>query len=146
MEDQQKPKVTVGRLRGVYQRVRRPDRTYMDALKLRVPYWFVVLWLLGFASFQIWMNPFGFSDLVQRYTQDISDLLITGHISIRTPDMKRSPRRSSTRRRCTPQICHGRGLTACTLACSILYWSINRRPWWSISCSSTIAPTTRCPI
>lgn len=75
---QEKPKVTVGRIRGVYQRVRRPDRGYMDALKLRVPYWFVVGWLIAFASFQIWMNPFGFSDLVQRYTQDISDLLITG--------------------------------------------------------------------
>src|ERR1700761_5999772 len=75
---QEKPKVTVGRIRGVYQRVRRPDRGYMDALKLRVPYWFVVGWLIAFASFQIWMNPFGFSDLVQRYSQDVADLLITG--------------------------------------------------------------------
>jgi len=78
MGDEAKPEVTVGRLRGVYQRVRRPDRTYMDALKLRVPYWFVAAWLLAFASFQIWMNPFGFSDLVQRYSQDVADLLITG--------------------------------------------------------------------
>jgi hypothetical protein len=67
-----------GRVRGVYGRARRPDRGSMDALKLRVPYWFVALWLLAFASFQIWMNPFGFSDLVQRYSQDVSDLLITG--------------------------------------------------------------------
>src|SRR6202012_1138716 len=59
-------------------RGRRPDRGYMDALKLRVPYWFVVGWLIAFASFQIWMNPFGFSDLVARYSQDIADLLIMG--------------------------------------------------------------------
>ena len=67
-----------GRVRAVYVRARRPDRGSMDALKLRVPYWFVALWLLAFASFQIWMNPFGFSDLVQRYAQDVSNLLITG--------------------------------------------------------------------
>lgn len=78
MGNEAKPEVTIGRIRGVYLRVRRPDRAHMDALKLRVPYWFVALWLLAFASFQIWMNPFGFSDLVQRYAQDVSDLLITG--------------------------------------------------------------------
>ena len=50
----------------------------MEALRLRVPYWFMVVCLTAIASFQIWMNPFGFSDLVQRYAQDISDLLITG--------------------------------------------------------------------
>jgi hypothetical protein len=50
----------------------------MDALKLRVPYWFLAASLFAFAGFQIWMNPFGFSDLTQRYAQDISDLLITG--------------------------------------------------------------------
>lgn len=75
---QEQPKKAPGRVRRVYSRARRPDRAHMEALKLRVPYWFVVLWLLAFASFQIWMNPFGFSDLVQRYTQDISNLLITG--------------------------------------------------------------------
>lgn len=75
MGDEAKPE---GRLRSVYRRVRRPDRTHMEALKLRVPYWFVATWLLAFASFQIWMNPFGFSDLVQRYSQDVADLLITG--------------------------------------------------------------------
>jgi hypothetical protein len=67
-----------GRVRAVYGRARRPDRGTMDALKLRVPYWFVALWLTAFASFQIWLNPFGFSDLVQRYSQDVSNLLITG--------------------------------------------------------------------
>ncbi|HVZ90589.1 MAG TPA: CHASE2 domain-containing protein [Rhizomicrobium sp.] len=67
-----------GRIRRVYRRARRPDRGHMDALKLRVPYWFLVVSLLAFASFQIWMNPFGFSDLTQRYAQDVSDLLIMG--------------------------------------------------------------------
>jgi CHASE2 domain len=67
-----------GVVRRVYRRARRPDRDHIDALKLRVPYWFLVAWLIAFASFQIWMNPFGFSDLVQRYSQDVSDLLITG--------------------------------------------------------------------
>jgi CHASE2 domain-containing sensor protein len=50
----------------------------MQALSRRVPYWFLVVALSAFASFQIWMNPFGFSDLVQRYSQDVADLLITG--------------------------------------------------------------------
>lgn len=74
----ERPKRSIGRIRGVYLRVRKPNRAYMEALKLHVPYWFVVSWLLAFASFQIWMNPFGFSDLVQRYSQDVADLLITG--------------------------------------------------------------------
>ena len=78
MGGEEQPKKSQGRIRGVYQRVRRPDRAHMEALKLRVPYWFVAAWLLAFASFQIWMNPFGFSDLVQRYSQDVADLLITG--------------------------------------------------------------------
>lgn len=43
-----------------------------------MPYWFVVLVLLGFSVLQIALNPFGFSDLTQRYTQDIANLLITG--------------------------------------------------------------------
>lgn len=50
----------------------------MEALAKRVPYWFLVVALTAFASFQIWLNPFGFSDLVQRYSQDVADLLITG--------------------------------------------------------------------
>ncbi len=50
----------------------------MEALRTRVPFAFVVAVLLGFAVIQILLNPFGFSDLTQRYTQDISNLLITG--------------------------------------------------------------------
>jgi hypothetical protein len=78
---QEKPKPRGGVVfvvAGCYQRARRPERSHMDALSRRVPYWFLVVTLLGFASFQIWMNPFGFSDLVQRYSQDVADLLITG--------------------------------------------------------------------
>jgi CHASE2 domain-containing sensor protein len=60
------------------ERARRPDREHMQSLKRRVPYWFVVVLLFGFAAFQIMMNPFGFSDLTQRYTQDIANLLING--------------------------------------------------------------------
>ncbi len=67
-----------GRLRGVIHRVRRPDRNQMEVLKTRVPFWFVCVTLFAFAVIQIMLNPFGFSDLTQRYTQDISDLLITG--------------------------------------------------------------------
>ena len=59
-------------------RARRPHKEHMEALRLCVPYPFIVAVLVAFASFQIWMNPFGFSDLVQRYAQDVSDLLITG--------------------------------------------------------------------
>jgi len=50
----------------------------MQSLRCLVPYWFVVVVLFGFAAFQIMMNPFGFSDLTQRYTQDIANLLING--------------------------------------------------------------------
>jgi len=50
----------------------------MQSLRRRVPYWFVVVLLFGFAAFQIIMNPFGFSDLTQRYTQDVANLLIDG--------------------------------------------------------------------
>jgi hypothetical protein len=59
-------------------RARRPDREHMQSLRRLVPYWFVVVLLFGFAAFQIMMNPFGFSDLTQRYTQDIANLLISG--------------------------------------------------------------------
>ncbi len=50
----------------------------MQSLRRRVPYWFVAVLLFGFAAFQIILNPFGFSDLTQRYTQDIANLLIDG--------------------------------------------------------------------
>ena len=43
------------------ERARRPDREHMQSLKGRVPYWFVVILLSGFAAFQIMMNPFGFT-------------------------------------------------------------------------------------
>lgn len=68
-----------GKVAGnIYTRARRPDRGHMERLKKRVPYWFLVVSLTAFAGFQIWLNPFGFSDLVQRYSQDVADLLITG--------------------------------------------------------------------
>ena len=59
-------------------RARKPNREHMQALSTRVPFWWVFLVLFAFATWQILMNPFGFSDLTQRYTQDISELLITG--------------------------------------------------------------------
>jgi hypothetical protein len=65
----------IGRL---IHRARRPDRNHMDALKGRVPLWFVAAVLFAFSVVQIMLNPFGFSDLTQRYTQDIADLLIAG--------------------------------------------------------------------
>jgi len=70
--------VAEGKVGNIYTRARRPDRGHMEVLKKRVPYWFLVVSLTAFAAFQIWMNPFGFSDLVQRYSQDVADLLITG--------------------------------------------------------------------
>jgi CHASE2 domain len=60
------------------QRARAPNKQHMERLRERVPYWFVAGLLYVFASYQILMNPFGFSDLTQRYTQDIAGLLITG--------------------------------------------------------------------
>jgi len=67
-----------GHVARVLDRARRPNREHMQALKRRVPFWFVVALLSGFAALQIVLNPFGFSDLTQRYTQDISNLLISG--------------------------------------------------------------------
>ena len=61
-----------------WERLRRPNREHVEKLKSRVPFWFVALVLFSFAVLQIVLNPFGFSDLTQRYTQDISNLLITG--------------------------------------------------------------------
>lgn len=60
------------------ERARRPDKHAIENLRLRAPFWWVFLFLFVFSAYQIIMNPFGFSDLVQRYTQDIADLLITG--------------------------------------------------------------------
>lgn len=64
--------------RGFIERARRPNREHMNALRARMPFWWVVVVLLALASWQILLNPFGFSSLVQRYTQDISNLLISG--------------------------------------------------------------------
>ncbi|HWA29647.1 MAG TPA: CHASE2 domain-containing protein, partial [Rhizomicrobium sp.] len=66
------------RVLRVVQRARRPDRAQMEALSQRMPYWFVCVTLFAFAAIQIVLNPFGFSDLTQRYAQDISNLLVTG--------------------------------------------------------------------
>jgi hypothetical protein len=74
----EKPNPPRGRVKSVVERARKPDKEHMEAMRLRVPFWFLCVFLFVFASYQIIMNPFGFSDLVQRYTQDISDLLITG--------------------------------------------------------------------
>ena len=72
------PYPTLSHVSRAWERVRRPNREHVEKLKSRVPYWFVALVLLLFAMLQIFLNPFGFSDLTQRYTQDISNLLITG--------------------------------------------------------------------
>jgi hypothetical protein len=74
------PEKHSGKIGQVLARARRPDKTHMEALRQRMPFWFACLVLFGFAAVQIVLNPFGFSDLTQRYTQDISDLLITGPI------------------------------------------------------------------
>ena len=60
------------------ERARRPDKEAMESLRVHAPFWWMFAFLFVFSAYQIIMNPFGFSDLVQRYTQDVSDLLITG--------------------------------------------------------------------
>jgi hypothetical protein len=67
-----------GRVARTIERARRPNREHVEKLKERVPFWFVALVLFFFAVLQIALNPFGFSDMTQRYAQDISNLLITG--------------------------------------------------------------------
>jgi CHASE2 domain-containing sensor protein len=67
-----------GVVRRVWERARRPNRAHCEKLRARVPFWFVVLVLFAFSVLQIALNPFGFSDLTQRYAQDVSNLLITG--------------------------------------------------------------------
>lgn len=66
------------RLKQALARARRPDKSHMQYLRSRMPFWFAFGVLFGFAVVQIVLNPFGFSDLTQRYTQDVSDLLISG--------------------------------------------------------------------
>ncbi len=66
------------RVGAALDRARRPDGAQMDKLKGRTPLWFTFVFLFLLATYQIMMNPFGFSDLTQRYTQDISNLLIAG--------------------------------------------------------------------
>jgi len=67
-----------GRVARFWERLRRPNRAHVEKLKERVPFWFVALVLFAFSVLQIMLNPFGFSDLTQRYAQDISNLLVTG--------------------------------------------------------------------
>jgi len=67
-----------GRIGSAFRRARKPDKDRMEALRLRAPWWWVFGVLFALAAYQILMNPFGFSDLTQRYTQDISEVLITG--------------------------------------------------------------------
>src|SRR5262245_27079762 len=67
-----------GSVARTWERARRPNRAHVEKLKERVPLWFVVLGLFGFPPLQIMLTPFGFSDLTQRYAQDVSNLLITG--------------------------------------------------------------------
>jgi hypothetical protein len=76
--DRPQPETQHRGLGGLLHRARRPDRVHMEALRKRMPFWFVSLLLFAFAAIQIILNPFGFSDLTQRYTQDIANLLITG--------------------------------------------------------------------
>ncbi len=66
------------RVGRVIERARRPDREQMTALRKHVRLWFVFLVLFVFAFIQIELNPFGFSDMIERYAQDVSNLLITG--------------------------------------------------------------------
>lgn len=68
----------LGRIGRTFNRARRPNKAAIESLRLRAPFWWVFAFLFTFAAYQIWMNPFGFSDLTQRYTQDIANLLITG--------------------------------------------------------------------
>src|SRR5258708_6786545 len=53
-----------GRVARALERMRRPNRDHVEALKRRVPFWFVFVLLFAFASWQILTNPFGFSDSV----------------------------------------------------------------------------------
>jgi hypothetical protein len=73
-----KPRALHGKIAAAWSRVGRPNREHMAASALRVPYWWVAGLMIAFAAWQIMMDPFGFSTLTQRYTQDISNLLITG--------------------------------------------------------------------
>ena len=73
-----KPQALRGGIAAAWSRIGRPNREHMAAAALRVPTWWVAALMIAFASWQIMMDPFGFSTLTQRYTQDISNLLITG--------------------------------------------------------------------
>jgi CHASE2 domain-containing sensor protein len=62
------------------QRVRRSDQDQIRALSATTPFLWVWAILLGIASFQIYFDPLGFSQLTQRYSQDLVNLTVTGPI------------------------------------------------------------------
>ena len=72
------PKPLLFPILSAIRRALHPNREHIGTLRKSVPFWFVFLVLMILAAVQILLNPFGFSDLTERYTQDISNLLITG--------------------------------------------------------------------
>ena len=84
MDDTAKPEDHVGRHSRRAPARAAPDRDHVEKLKARVPYWFVA-GAVRFLVLQIGLNPFGFSDLTQRYAQDVADFSSPDRISIRRP-------------------------------------------------------------
>ena len=72
------PQATRGAIAAALSRIGKPNREHMAQSALQVSRWWVAALMIAFATWQIMLDPFGFSSLTQRYTQDISNLLITG--------------------------------------------------------------------
>jgi CHASE2 domain-containing sensor protein len=64
--------------RSMRQRWRKPDPQVVRQFAARVPFIWVWAIVVGLAALQIYFDPFGFSRLTQRYSQDLVNLTLTG--------------------------------------------------------------------
>jgi CHASE2 domain-containing sensor protein len=63
---------------SLVQRFRKPDAEAVRSLAATTPFLWVWAALLSLAALQIYFDPFGFSSLTQRYSQDLANLTVTG--------------------------------------------------------------------
>ena len=63
---------------SLMQRYRKPDPEAVRSLAATTPFVWVWAALLSLAALQIYFDPFGFSSLTQRYSQDLANLTVTG--------------------------------------------------------------------
>jgi hypothetical protein len=63
---------------GFRARLKKPDPVAVRKYAATTPFLWVWSIVLGLAALQIYFDPFGFSNLTQRYSQDLVNLTLTG--------------------------------------------------------------------